>query len=141
MILRALILGCVLLSSCTSPPPVSSCPMDDVYEYLSCTDPHFYWADKEDDLEKKKDQIQMFSGWAEAYCSDEPSEWLPVMDRYARESIPKTKKIIKEKLEAADGGKTIAETNLRLPQKDHDKLKQQYRDFENDRIPGHVIGV
>ena len=43
-------------------------------------------------------------------------------------------------MKAADGEK-LGETKLRLRQEDHDKLEQQYRDFEDDRIPGHVIGV
>ena len=112
--------------------------MDDVFEYLSCTDPYLYW--REDDPETKRRDFQIFSEWAEAYCSDEPSEWLPVLDRNAKKSIPRTLKDIRERLKAADGEK-LGETNLRLRQEDHDKLEQQYRDFEDDRIPGHVIGV
>ena len=62
------------------------------------------------------------------------------MDRNVKKSIPKARKIIEDRLKAADSEK-LNEKNFRLPQEDHDKLVQEYRSLRDKEIPSYVLGT
>lgn len=152
MIPKTLLLGClaVLVSSCAIPFSFSPCPMVDLYEYLSCADPHFSWnyrADphsiwnyEERDPKEREDELRMIAESAISYCSDDPTEWLPVLDRNVKKSVPKARKTIRDRLKAADGEK-LNEKGLKLPPEDHDILEQQYRSLKDAELSSYVLGL
>ena len=142
MVSRSLILGClaVLVSACTIPQSLSPCPMGDAYEYLSCADPDFSWGREAADPQEREEELRIFSELMENYCSDEPAAYLPVLDRNAKKSTPAARKLIRDRLKAADG-ETLNEKNFRLPQEDHDKLETEFKSLANKRIHSYVVGL
>lgn len=143
LISNVLILVCLsaFMSACAIPlsqsPPIPDCPMGDVSEYLLCAEPHFRWFHVEG--ETNAEQLRNVSDSIIAYCSDDPTEWLPVLDRVARKSVRKSRNIIKDKLEAADGEQRN-EMGLRLLQKDHKILVQQYKSLKDRKLFSYGLG-
>ena len=119
---------------------ISPCPMGALYEYLSCKEPYFNWNFEERDPKERENEIRTYADWAISYCSDDPTEWIPVLDKNVKKSIPKARKIIEDRLKAADGEK-LNEKDFRLPQEDHDKLVQEYRSLKDKEIPSYVLGT
>jgi len=82
----ALIFLAVFLSSCSFlPPPLPSCPTDDIYAYLGCV--------SLDDTGGDFEGIAAIGNGLNAYCEEATSEWLPNLDANAKET---TRKIQKE---------------------------------------------
>ena len=131
----------VFVSACAiplvSPPPLPVCPMGDVYEYLSCAEPHFSWHYVEGEI--TEDDLRKISGNLVTYCSDDPTEWLPVLDRNVRQSVPESRGIIKDTLEEADG-ETLNEKGLRLLEKDHKILQREYNALADRKLFSRLLG-
>lgn len=76
----------VLLSACTAIRQISfSCPTDDVFKYLNCVDPLVFAEYPE---EERESNLQGWAKFIELYCTDDASEWIPVMESRVRESLP-----------------------------------------------------
>ena len=144
LISRTLVSIClfVFVSACTMPlsssPPLPDCPMGDVYEYLSCAEPHFRWHYVGG--ETGEGELQYAAKSMIAYCTDYPTDWLPVLDRVARESITESRKIIEDKLNAAEG-EQLNEKRLRLLQKDHKILVGEYKSLKDRELFSYVLGI
>ena len=112
--------------------------MEDVYAYLSCAEPHFRWHYVEG--ETSVGELQHAAKSMIAYCTDAPTDWLPVLDRVARESITESRKIIEDKLNAAEG-EQLNEKRLRLLQKDHKILVREYNSLKDRELFSYVLGL
>ncbi|MDE0460794.1 MAG: hypothetical protein OXH93_00210 [Caldilineaceae bacterium] len=132
----------VSVSACTMPlsssPPLPDCPMEDVYAYLSCAEPHFRWHYVEG--ETGEGELQHAAKSMSAYCTDAPADWLPVLDRVARESITESRKTIEDKLNAAEG-EQLNEKRLRLLQKDHKILVREYNSLKDRTLFSYLLGL
>ena len=99
MIARVLILVClsVFVSSCSYSPFFPSCPTEDTYEYLSCAKPNLNWGDSWDESEGEEEDYGGISYYLDSYCTDDMTEWLPVLDSSVKESVPEVREYLKGK--------------------------------------------
>lgn len=83
----ALTLLTALLAGCSV---IRSCPTDDLYNYMTCAKPSFPLGDETED-----EAFQVMSYYTRFLCEDEPSEWLPEMEKSIRHTFPKVKMLIR----------------------------------------------
>lgn len=136
----AIVCLAVLISSCTFPASTPACQTDDVYGYLSCAEPQFSWNHDEIGPEEREKETRSLSDWTISYCSDDSVEWLPVLDRNVKESVPKSREIIRDGLDDADGEK-LNEDGIKLPQQDHDTLEREFKSLKDRKLFSYVLGL
>ena len=88
-----------LLSSCQQVWLLPACPMHDTYEYFLCTRPQLHGEDDYDD-----EAFQIMATFADASCTEEPGEWIPVLDRTVKESMPGVRDFIRKRIGAGTWG-------------------------------------
>lgn len=111
--------------------------MDDPYEYLTCVDIRLPWS-QDKSPEEREQELKLISEWAVSYCSDNPTDWLPALDKNAKKSVSKSRKALSDRMKATDDGK-VDESHFKLSQEDHDALKQEYKSLKNRDIFNHIL--
>jgi len=71
-----------------TPTPMPSCPTGDAYDYLSCVKPTFYGHGEEPG--DFRNMVRVVG----AYCEDDAAEWVPVLEKSVRASLPEVKELI-----------------------------------------------
>ena len=111
--------------------------MDDPYEYLTCIDVPLFW-NQDQSPEEREQELKLISEWAISYCSDNPTDWLPALDKNAKKSVSNFRKAISERMKATDDG-LVDERHFKLSQEDHDALKQEYKSLKNQDIFNYIL--
>lgn len=75
----------LFVSSCTAFSSFPSCPTDDVYEFLSCSEPELIL----------RDDYRRYADMLISVCAEAPAEWLPALDSNVRSTVPDVRDFIK----------------------------------------------
>lgn len=90
--MKALILVCLsaLVAGCSLIPPTYSCPIDNAYDYLACAKPSFPRQHGEAEDEFVEGLVKLI----DSYCEDDASEWIPVLEKGVRATLPDVKEFL-----------------------------------------------
>ena len=89
--MKALILICLsaLVAGCSFVPQTSSCSTDNAYDYLACAKPSFPRHGVEED-----EFVESLVKTVDSYCEDDASEWIPVLEKGVRDTLPEVKEFL-----------------------------------------------
>ena len=87
----------LFLTSCYPMPRFPTCPMGSAHEYLSCA------LEVENDP-ASEEEFEHISKSVSAYCEEDTSEWLPILDTNAKKSALELQLYIRDKIESGELG-------------------------------------
>lgn len=84
----------LLLAGCIPELSTSSCPIDDLHEYLLCEKPTLMWHN---DLTEEEidDSFKDLADYMTLYCEGPTTEWVPVLDKSVKRVFPELKEYLK----------------------------------------------
>ena len=93
-VLTLIYLVVLVVAGCASTKPLSSCPTDDLHEYLLCEKPTLMWHNDQT-KEEIDDSFEILAEYMTLYCEGPTTEWVPVLDESVKKVFPEVKEFLK----------------------------------------------